>query len=224
MRNIPEWLLAFWACHTLGAVVVAVNAWAPLDSVLHCLANSQSKLVFVDEERAEVLKDSLAALEKGGCTTRFVARSRKQLPRGFEHLGEALKGCEAVVSSVEIDPEDLAAMYHTSGTTSLPKACYSTQRMFMSNRLNTTVATARATLRKGLDLPVPDPKAPQKSILLVRSPLLYPVYFADLSANLTQSVPLFHVIGSHSFMQLMTSVGGKVSLPSSRLVHPTRTR
>ena len=27
MRNYPEWMMSFWACQSIGAVVVAINAW-----------------------------------------------------------------------------------------------------------------------------------------------------------------------------------------------------
>ena len=27
MRNYPEWVLAFWACQSIGAVAVTLNAW-----------------------------------------------------------------------------------------------------------------------------------------------------------------------------------------------------
>jgi acyl-coenzyme A synthetase/AMP-(fatty) acid ligase len=105
MRNIPEWLLAFWACHSIGAVVVAVNAWSSLDSILHCITRSEAKLLFVDEERMQVLQDSVQELKKGGCDTNLVARAGKKPPSGFEDLNEALKGSETSVPSVEIGPD-----------------------------------------------------------------------------------------------------------------------
>jgi long-chain acyl-CoA synthetase len=27
MRNLPEWVISFWACQAIGAVSVAINAW-----------------------------------------------------------------------------------------------------------------------------------------------------------------------------------------------------
>src|SRR5436190_1620471 len=27
MRNYPEWMISFWACQAIGAIVVAINAW-----------------------------------------------------------------------------------------------------------------------------------------------------------------------------------------------------
>ena len=52
MRNLPEWVMAFWAAAVAGAVVVPLNAWWTGDELAYGLADSGSTVAFVDRERA----------------------------------------------------------------------------------------------------------------------------------------------------------------------------
>ncbi|GAA5898914.1 hypothetical protein JCM6882_004029 [Rhodosporidiobolus microsporus] len=193
MRNLPEWPIAWWAAHSLGAVAVAVNAWLSPDAFFHCLSLTKPTAVFVDEEREKVLSGKIAKLRRLGAKVLFSVRSKSGAGDKFERLEDALPRCkERTLPSVRVDPEDPATVFFTSGTTSLPKGVLSTQRQYMSNRFNTIFGGARAVLRRGESLPVPSLDAPQKSVLL--------------------TVPLFHVMGNQSFLQLLTAIGGKVVL------------
>ncbi|KAM0749660.1 long-chain-fatty-acid-CoA ligase [Meredithblackwellia eburnea MCA 4105] len=193
MRNYPEWILCLFAISSLGAVVTAINAWSPLEPLTHCFTNSGCKVAFIDEERAAVLAPSLSKVRQAGCESLFVVKAKKQLLAGYEDFELSLKGCYGVaIPHVDIEPEDNAAIYFTSGTTSLPKGVLTTQRQFLSNLPNSMCSANRAFLRRGDSLPTPDPKAPQRSLLL--------------------SVPLFHVTGCQSLLMLATVAGGKVVL------------
>ena len=71
MRNFPEWVVAFWAITTIGAVVVPLNAWWSAEELQYGLEDSGSRVVFVDEERA--LRLASVSFQVGG---RSCARSR----------------------------------------------------------------------------------------------------------------------------------------------------
>ncbi|GAA5907296.1 hypothetical protein JCM8208_007146 [Rhodotorula glutinis] len=192
MRNIPEWAVIWWACHLLGAVPVAVNAWQTPEAFYHCVSITTPTALFVDAERAEVLQSRVPDLRSLGCRTFFVARSAAP-PAGFESFVEALKAqTSGDFPRPEILPEDDACIFFTSGTTSLPKGVLSTHRQYLSNMFNSACSNARALLRKGEAIPVPDPDAPQLSVLLV--------------------VPLFHAMGNHSFLGPVSAMGGKIVL------------
>ena len=51
MRNLPEWVMAFWASIAAGAVVVPLNAWWTGAELDYGLVDSGTSVVFVDEER-----------------------------------------------------------------------------------------------------------------------------------------------------------------------------
>ncbi|GAA5987527.1 hypothetical protein JCM11641_007175 [Rhodosporidiobolus odoratus] len=191
MRNLPEWIFAWWATQTLGAIGVAVNAWLSPSAFMHCLKLTTPKAIFVDEERANVLRPYVAALRHAGTKALWTVRSRSL--EEWERLEDALKRWKGgQVPEVDIKPEDSATIFFTSGTTAQPKGVLSTQRQYLSNRWNSAAGTARAILRRGDELPLPDPNAPQRAVLL--------------------TVPLFHVIGNQSFLLLHTTIGAKIVL------------
>src|SRR5262249_30065707 len=53
MRNFPEWSVAFWAAAAAGAVVVPLNAWWTGEELEYGLADSGTKVLFADLDRAE---------------------------------------------------------------------------------------------------------------------------------------------------------------------------
>lgn len=156
------------------AVSVAVNAWSLPDALYHCLSISQSALAIVDDERANLLSPLLTQLKASGCKQVFVVRmSAAQIPAGMESFNDAVARAPRMpVSRVEIVDEDDCCMFFTSGTTGMPKAVFSSQRMYLTNTLLTTVAAVRAILRRGELPPAPDPNAPQKGMALV-TPLFH---------------------------------------------------
>ena len=62
MRNLPEWVVAFWAVAVAGAVVVPLNAWWTGEELAYGLADSGAVVAFVDTERALRLRPHLADL------------------------------------------------------------------------------------------------------------------------------------------------------------------
>ncbi|MGI9285594.1 MAG: AMP-binding protein, partial [Pseudomonadales bacterium] len=53
MRNYPEWMLAYWAVVSMGAVPVGVNAWWVAEELKYGLKDSETKLLICDRERLE---------------------------------------------------------------------------------------------------------------------------------------------------------------------------
>src|SRR5271156_433082 len=63
MRNLPEWIMAFWAASLNGAIVVPLNAWWSAEELRYGLEDSGSKVVFVDSERAQRIRPVTGGLE-----------------------------------------------------------------------------------------------------------------------------------------------------------------
>ena len=55
MRNYPEWMLAYWACMSIGAACVGMNAWWATPELEYALNDSKPKVVIADKERLEQL-------------------------------------------------------------------------------------------------------------------------------------------------------------------------
>ncbi len=184
MRNFPEWSVSFFAAVAVGAVVVPLNAWGTGAELEYGIADSGARLAILDEERLHRLMPHFEALELDGV---IVARASGALPsfaERFEDLVEepAAYGLlpDRALPDADIQPDDNATIFYTSGTTGKPKGALGTHRNFLTNLMNLSCSQARAALRRGEDIPQPDPNAPQRVLLL--------------------SVPLFHATGCHSIL------------------------
>ena len=51
MRNLPEWIVAFFAGAVIGAIMVPLNAWWTGDELAYGLSDSGAKVLVADEER-----------------------------------------------------------------------------------------------------------------------------------------------------------------------------
>ncbi|KXN90589.1 2-succinylbenzoate--CoA ligase [Leucoagaricus sp. SymC.cos] len=197
-RNYPDYLVAFWACHLIGAVTVLANAWLPLGPLRHCLSYTGCKLILVDPERASVLEPITSQLmEEDGVVAFFVLDQCNRSWRNMQSLDKAVDACVEYDDAKDlltepIDPEDNATIIFTSGTTGLPKGVLSTQRQFLTNVLNVLAGGFRAALRRGDPLPS------------VQRP--------GLQAGALVAVPLFHVTGSTSYSMMATLTGMKIIL------------
>jgi acyl-CoA synthetase (AMP-forming)/AMP-acid ligase II len=109
-------------------------------------------------------------------------RTERTLPGG-EPFATAAGGASPPLPDVEIDPDDLASIMYTSGTTGRPKGAEQTHRNFTAFLMNMLYRSAGAT---------PPPGAPPPATLL--------------------TFPLFHVGGLQSFLLPFTYLGGKVVL------------
>jgi len=162
MRNLPEWPVVFFAAVTIGAICVPLNAWWTGGELAYGLANSGTKLLVCDEERWEriaELRDQCPALESV-----LVTRQEGALD-GASRLEDILgtpndyKDLPArALPEVEIVPEDDATIFYTSGTTGKPKGALGTHRNLCTNIMSSGFGAACAVLRRGEEIPAPQPK------------------------------------------------------------------
>lgn len=122
MRNYPEWVFAFWAGITLGAVAVPLNAWWSADELAFALDHSRCSVVIADGERLERLEPVLR--ERPGLAT--VAVRPGALPDEPDASGKP----------AAIGPDDDAAVLYTSGTTGKPKGAVATHRNLTNALVN----------------------------------------------------------------------------------------
>ena len=190
-RNYPEWPLAFWASVCIGAIAVPLNAWWKTKELVYGLSDSGTTVLFADAERAEMLRDEFAALNlKRTIVIRANARTSAEHER-FETL-VADASTDERLPPADVDPEDDATIFYTSGTTGSPKGALGTHRNMCTNVGSSAFVKARVLLRKGESLPDPAAPRPQMVTLI--------------------SVPLFHVTGSHSLLAAGTHSGNKLVL------------
>ncbi|MFZ3033885.1 MAG: class I adenylate-forming enzyme family protein [Parvibaculum sp.] len=201
MRNLPEWPVAFYGASLTGAIVTPLNAWWTGEELEYGLTDSGSKIVVCDAglyQRVKEHLDNCPALEHAYVSrlTDDVDDVSDPVVVKFEDVVGKVndwgKLDDKPLPDVSLDSDDDATIFYTSGTTGKPKGALGTHRNMMSNIMAAGISGARTYLRRGEIPPQPDPKGPQKSILL--------------------SVPFFHATGCHAIMSPMLFAGNKIVL------------
>ncbi|MCD9625162.1 class I adenylate-forming enzyme family protein [Rhabdothermincola salaria] len=166
MRNYPEWITAFAAITSIGAVAVSLNAWWTGPELEYGLTDSGAKVVVGDLPRIGRVADRLADLGVAG----LAVRAEGEVPAGVDRLEDVLV-TGAPLPQVDIGPDDDATILYTSGTTGRPKGAVSTNRAVLTGLMGFACRSVVEMLRTDRDEPHPFPT----TFVLV--------------------VPLFHVTG-----------------------------
>ena len=183
MRNYPEWITAFAAVTSIGAIAVSMNAWWTPDEMAYGLEDSGARVMVADRERIERAAD---AMERLGVRALAVRAGDAALPAGAERMEEVLT-LGAAMPEVEIALDDDATILYTSGTTGFPKGAVSTHRAVLSALLSFGCRAAVGNLM------YPSEREAQK----------FPSCFI-------LTVPLFHVTGCVAVMLSCFVSGAKL--------------
>ncbi|NKY31945.1 acyl--CoA ligase [Nocardia speluncae] len=117
--NSPEWVMAFWATQSLGAITVGMNSWWVAREIDYGLQHSRPSVLIVDEKRARLLDE----LDTTGIT---VLTTENDLPR----LVTEYSGAE--LPQPEVDEDDPSVILYTSGTSGRPKGALHSQRNLLA--------------------------------------------------------------------------------------------
>jgi len=200
MRNYPEWVIGYWAIVSLGAAVVGMNAWWTSAEMKYGLADSGSKVLITDDERLERVLPVLDELRAVAPLHVISVRSDRDLPDDAARWTDVVDPdrAPAALPPADIDPDDDATIFYTSGTTGAPKGAQLTHRGSVHNVLNlafmsavSTMADAKAAAASGTAVPAADPAATAP-----------PVFMAP--------TPLFHVTANNCLLQPCTIAGGAI--------------
>ena len=186
MRNCPEWVIAFMAITSCGAVSVSLNGWWSGEELEHGLEDCGAKVVFLDEPRHERLAGRLPALDVRGIGARFEG-PRPDGVADFDELRREAAG--RPMPDVALATDDDVVILFSSGTTGFPKGALSTHRAVLSALANWGFEAAVRIATGTLEAPDEDPEF-QPSVLM--------------------AFPLFHVGGSHASLLPSFGVGRKI--------------
>jgi acyl-CoA synthetase (AMP-forming)/AMP-acid ligase II len=186
MRNLPEWIVSFFAITSLGAIAVPLNAWWTGPELEYGLKDSGVKLLIVDGprwERVAPFRDRLKDLES-------VIVARGDGPETLETIigrpSEWSALSDSPLPDIELHTDDPATIFYTSGTTGAPKGALGTHRNLVTNILSGGYNAARGFLRRGEMPPEPEPK-----VLLTVIPLFH---VTACSATLMGAVAAGHTL------------------------------
>ena len=189
MRNYPEWMLAYWAVVSMGAVVVGMNAWWVPKEMHYALQDSVPKVLICDEERLvrfEEIREDFQSLIV--CGVRLHGVAHNNVVDWHEVINTA-----SAMPEVSIDPDDDACVFYTSGTTGTPKGAQLTHRGCVANLMN--IGFSRAVQSTALAKAGVQAKGAME-------PDQIPIALV--------ATPLFHVTGNNCVAQGIAATGGKL--------------
>jgi long-chain acyl-CoA synthetase len=119
----PEWVAIFWGCMLCGVAVVPVDAATSPELVARILDAAEPQGIFLGD-RLEL---------KAGSSVMFVSRLRDIHWSNSSTPAMSHGGAEAVFARARIDPNTVAEIVYTSGTTGEPKGVVITHRNIVAN-------------------------------------------------------------------------------------------
>lgn len=189
MRNYPEWMSAFVAAASIGAVVVPLNSWGQAQELEYGLTDSGARLVFCDQARMEALMHFAAAND----VQLIVARCQQDVRIGNtchrmeQLLAELDPKLPLSKAEPDLNSEDPALIMYTSGTTGKPKGALSCHRNITQAIVNFEFAGMLAAMTNAdIIADMLGKGFPPKQLL---------------------AVPLFHVSGCHSVFMTALRAG-----------------
>ena len=186
MRNYPEWMLCYWATLSVGAAVVGMNAWWVGSEMLYALEDSTPKVMIVDPERL----NQLGELRKAVNAIKLLGVRFPDEEAGVTPWAEAIAN-PAPLPMLDIDTDEDACIFYTSGTTGKPKGAQLTHRGCVSNVWSLMFAGAlqrTLAVKNGLMAADAEPVIPSSLV----------------------TTPLFHVTANNCVAHGTTLAGGKL--------------
>ena len=158
-QNCPQFVIAFFAVLRLGAVVVPVNPMSTLSELRYFADNSGAKVACVAQELWPQVQPLLQATDAPGALRAVLIHAYTEglSEHGVQTLPPAMRqpvaavhgaGVHAFAQALQCDtpavvdaaqPDDLAVLPYTSGTTGHPKGCCHTHRTVLASNLGSQV-------------------------------------------------------------------------------------
>ncbi|MEO8327196.1 MAG: AMP-binding protein, partial [Nitrospirota bacterium] len=125
-ENCPEWVIAHLSILTVGATAVPLDIQMPQEQLLSFLTTSNSRFVFVSSKTVDLVQELPATI-----TVVSMDPVTKSHHLSMKDLME--QGQEKPPVDLRVNPDDVASLLYTSGTTKKPKGVLLTHRNFMAN-------------------------------------------------------------------------------------------
>ena len=131
MHNLPEMLESMFACFKLGAAAVPINFRLHPNEFAFVIDHSESEVVVISSEfNAPIsqIKDRLPRVRQ----VVTIAEAQGDML----HYETLIRAERAAFDDVDVDPDDVAWVFYTSGTTDQPKGALLTHRSLLAMTMN----------------------------------------------------------------------------------------
>jgi long-chain acyl-CoA synthetase len=127
MRNCPDWILTFAAAVHVGAIAVLINSWGSAEELEFTLRDSDPTVLAADLPRARLATDALRQRRTAVLLSDIDGDAETLVRDSLPHL-DVRRIRDAVTAgrgrdyaTVQPEPEDMAMLLYTSGSTGHPK-------------------------------------------------------------------------------------------------------
>lgn len=130
MRNCPEWIGIFIAIVSTGAIAVPINSFGKTIELMYGIEDSDAKIVFCDYERYVHISEKISTTNIKVIVTRTSNETIiKDHTETFESfILEPEIAHKIKYLDIQINPDDIAVIIYSSGTTGQPKGVIWTHR------------------------------------------------------------------------------------------------
>jgi long-chain acyl-CoA synthetase len=119
-ENSPEFYIAYFAMWQAGIIVAPVNTFLKEKELAHIIADAQPAVILTSSDRVTLF-------EKTGTSLPPIVTEKD-----MDDVDELAEPGDAIV---DLQPEELAALLYTSGTTGMPKGVMLSSKNIMTNVL-----------------------------------------------------------------------------------------
>ncbi len=135
LHNVPEFIISYYGALRQGAVIVPMNPLIKEEEFNTIFSSTLPKILVLDETLFSVATPSLNEFSQ----VNTISVGSKEEPEGNQSFNSLLTRQEGQLEQVEIDPNDLAVIQYTGGTTGVPKGAMLSHRNLVANALQNCV-------------------------------------------------------------------------------------
>ncbi len=141
-RLNPNWVVAYLGVIQIGAVIIPLDIEYPAKELSSILTRTESKFVFTSQEKLSDLKEAIGTMTNSPAVVLLDVRQSNDHALSIHDL---FRGEQKSSNSLpEIQPEDVAMIFFTSGTTGKPKGVVIEHRSIV-NTMNGLLQYIRVT-------------------------------------------------------------------------------
>ncbi len=119
LMNCLEWLPLYFGALKAGALAVPMNYRYTADEIAYCVDLADADVLVFGQDFTERVRSVLDKLKK---KVKYFFYVGEDIPEFAENCRKMSSYCSSLPPAVELDEDDDAAIYFSSGTTGFPKA------------------------------------------------------------------------------------------------------